>query len=154
MKKKIDQLTAEEWNNYTAEVAEKMAKNHPTRNTVTYSDYYHNDVDHLSKKYNDWIDTILKKYNQFRGLNDKVTLKDIEALEKIENKEDIKSFLVDDRFIDDKLNCAIVYINGIRAEFWYYETLGFLDYWKDSNTAFDNLKDAIKTYGQIWRDSQ
>ena len=50
--------------------------------------------------------------------------------------------------------CAIVYINGIRAEFWYYETLGFLDYWKDSNTAFDNLKDAIKTYGQIWRDSQ
>jgi len=67
-------------------------------------------------------------------------------------RKDIKTFLVDKVFEDDHLDCAIVYVNGILTELWHYDTLGFLDYWQESDKAFADLKEAIQSFVQGWKD--
>ena len=48
------------------------------------------------------------------------------------------------RFVDDSLPCAHVILNEVPMEFNWYECLGFLSYYKDSPSAFDDLMRAIR----------
>jgi Fe-S-cluster formation regulator IscX/YfhJ len=70
--------------------------------------------------------------------------KDIKPLTKIKNRSDIKSFKVVDEYEDDHQQCAECIINGIKIEFMWYDELGCLYYWKDSEKAFKDLKANIK----------
>tara|TARA_Y100000782_G_C10009295_1_gene192117 strand:- start:141 stop:404 length:264 start_codon:yes stop_codon:yes gene_type:complete len=71
----------------------------------------------------------------------------------IQNRSDIKSFEILERYEDDHLQCSLVLINGIKIGFNYYDELGFLDYYDESDRAFNNLKEAIKTSVDIFYDS-
>ena len=71
----------------------------------------------------------------------------------IQNRSDIKSFEILERYEDDHLQCSLVLINGIKIGFQYYDELGFLDYYDESDRAFNNLKEAIKTSVDIFYDS-
>ena len=71
----------------------------------------------------------------------------------IQNRSDIKSFKIIERYEDDHLQCSVVSINGIKIGFQYYDELGFLDYYDESDRAFNNLKEAIKTSIDIFYDS-
>ncbi len=75
-------------------------------------------------------------------------------LESLDSPSDIKSFEIIERFEDDHLQCAIVEINGISLEFMYFDELGFLEYWKDSKSAFENLTSAIETVKEIAEDNE
>ena len=48
------------------------------------------------------------------------------------------------RFVDDSLTCAHVILNEVPMEFNWYECLGFLSYYRDSPSAFDDLMRAIR----------
>jgi len=74
-------------------------------------------------------------------------------LSKIQKREDIKSFKIIEQLIDDNLQCAVVEINGIEIEFNYYDDLGFLTYYHDSDTAFNDLKESIKNSIEIHKDN-
>ena len=62
----------------------------------------------------------------------------------IKTREDITSLVVTDEYEDDHLQCADVTINGLDFQFMCYDNLGFLEYWNDSDKAFEVLKDAIR----------
>jgi hypothetical protein len=70
--------------------------------------------------------------------------KQIKKLLKIKNRSDIKSFEILDEYEDDHLPCAECKINGIEIAFMWYDNLGALYYWKDSDSAFNDLKTYIK----------
>ena len=98
--------------------------------------------------FNELINSILKeedfskedKLSALKSLKDHVDPKDIEKI------SDIKSFEVVSQYVDDRLNCAEVRINGELVEFMWYEDLGFLYYWDESPRAFKQLKDSIRYY--------
>lgn len=68
-------------------------------------------------------------------------LKQLFELGKIEGE--IKDVKVIDTYVDDSLLCAEVEINGIKIEFLYYDKLGFLDYWAESEKALNDLKSSL-----------
>ena len=76
---------------------------------------------------------------EFETLNN---LKQLFELGKPEGE--IKEVKVVDIYVDDSLLCAEVIINGISIEFLYYDKLGFLDYWSESEQALNDLKRSIK----------
>lgn len=77
---------------------------------------------------------------EFETLNN---LKQLFELGKPEGE--IKEVKVIDMYVDDSLLCAEVDINGISIEFLYYDSLGFLDYWSDSEQALNDLKRSIRS---------
>jgi hypothetical protein len=68
-------------------------------------------------------------------------LKQLFELGKTEGE--IKDVKVIDTYVDDSLLCAEVEINGISIEFLYYDKLGFLDYWSESEKALNDLKRSL-----------
>lgn len=68
-------------------------------------------------------------------------LKQLFELGKTEGE--IKEVKVIDTYVDDSLLCAEVEINGISIEFLYYDKLGFLDYWSESEKALNDLKRSL-----------
>lgn len=68
-------------------------------------------------------------------------LKQLFELGKTEGE--IKDVKVIDTYVDDSLLCAEVEINGIQIEFLYYDKLGFLDYWEESEKALNDLKRSL-----------
>jgi len=76
---------------------------------------------------------------EFETLNN---LKQLAELGKPEGE--IKEVEVVDIYVDDSLLCAEVIINGISISFLYYDKLGFLDYWSESEQALNDLKRSIK----------
>lgn len=68
----------------------------------------------------------------------------IKKLLKIKNRSDIKSFKILDEYEDDHLPCVECKINGVEIAFMWYDNLGALYYWKDSDSAFKDLKTYIK----------
>ncbi len=72
----------------------------------------------------------------------------LKKLTEINTAADIKSFEVRDEYEDDHQQCAEVTINGIDCEFMWYDNVGFIHYWDESNKAFDALKQAIMAFAQ------
>jgi hypothetical protein len=70
--------------------------------------------------------------------------KNLKPLLEIQNKADVKSFEILDTYEDDHLPCAECKINGIEIAFMWYDNLGALYYWKDSDSAFEDLKTYIR----------
>jgi hypothetical protein len=70
--------------------------------------------------------------------------KDIKPLLKIKKQSDIKSFSCYKEFDDDHQRCAYCKINDIKIEFWWYDDLACLYYWKDSKKAFKDLLSCIE----------
>jgi len=68
-------------------------------------------------------------------------LKQLFELGKTEGE--IKDVKVIDTYVDDSLLCAEVEVNGIKIEFLYYDKLGFLDYWTESEKALNDLKRSL-----------
>lgn len=65
------------------------------------------------------------------------------SLSDIKQQSDIKSFRVRSKWIEDDLHCAHISINGVGLDLWHYDSLGFLDYWRDSKKAFKRLLATI-----------
>ncbi len=70
--------------------------------------------------------------------------KDIETLMKIQTIADIKTVEVMEYFADDHQSYAIAKVNGAKFEFLWRDNLGFLEYWKDSAKAANDLVENIK----------
>ena len=66
---------------------------------------------------------------------------------------DIRKLQVKEAFIDDHLNCVVVSINDVLFEFFWYDSVGFIEYYKDSIEAFKDLKNAMLTSIRIEEDS-
>jgi len=62
----------------------------------------------------------------------------------IKTPEDIESFTVVTRYIDDDLECAECIINGIEIEFLWRGDLSFLDDWEEEEDSFERLIECIK----------
>lgn len=78
----------------------------------------------------------------------KINYSDLWSLFRINTREDIKSFEVRYEYEDDHQQCAEVTINGIDCEFMWFDSVGFIHYWEDSNKAFNTLKSGIMSYVQ------
>lgn len=76
----------------------------------------------------------------------------IKELLKIKERKDIKSLEMIHQYEDDHLQCCDCKINDIEISFNYYDDLGFLYYYEDSNEAFNDLLEAIKCSVQIEED--
>lgn len=74
------------------------------------------------------------------------TANDINILINIKTADDIKSVEVLDMYEDDHAMCAEVEINGAFVFFgWYADNgLAFLEYWKDSERARNELFDNVR----------
>lgn len=77
-----------------------------------------------------------------------INYSDLWSLFRINTREDIKSFEVRDEYEDDHQQCAEVTINGIDCEFMWYDSVGFIHYWEESNKAFNELQSGIVAYVQ------
>jgi len=72
-------------------------------------------------------------------------MNNIKQLLEIKKPSDIKSLEIVRTFEDDHLPCCDAKINGIEIEFYYYDDgFGFLKYYKESATAFEDLLGAIQ----------
>jgi hypothetical protein len=78
-----------------------------------------------------------------------INYSDLWSLFRINTREDIKSFQVRDEYEDDHQQCAEVTINGIDCEFLWFDSVGFIHYWGESNKAFNELRVAIASYVQL-----
>lgn len=68
----------------------------------------------------------------------------IKQLLQIKTIKDIASLIIIDRYEDDHQQCAEVEINGVKVEFLWYDELGFLDYYAESEKAAMKLLKAIR----------
>lgn len=66
-----------------------------------------------------------------------------DTLKAIKERADIKSLEILKEYEDDHQMCADVKINGIQVEFLWYDTLGFLEYWDESDRAFKKLVECL-----------
>ena len=71
------------------------------------------------------------------------TKQQLQSLKNIKVRSDIKSFKIVNIFEDDHCQCADVLINGIPLEFMWYDSVGFLEYWDESDRAFKLLLECI-----------
>lgn len=154
-KKNLKDLTLTEWEKYTSEVAQNQFEHFGreyNENEIPMKKYHHPELDNYlldesNDNINKWIDTIKTKYSELRLDTTKRKIdgfQTIEDLKKIKTPQDIKSFIILKRYEDDHLLCAIVFINGIKIEFLYYDELGFLKYWHDSPSAFNDLLKSLQ----------
>lgn len=79
------------------------------------------------------------------------TANDINILINIKTADDIKSVEVLDMYEDDHAMCAEVEINGAFVFFGWYDDngLAFLEYWKDSERARNELFEAVRHQTEV-----
>lgn len=68
-----------------------------------------------------------------------MTKSDINKLRQIKSRSDIHELTIGTIYEDDHQMCTECTINGIKVEFLWYDSLGFLEYWQESDKAFNNL---------------
>ena len=71
----------------------------------------------------------------------------------IETRSDVKSLEVLKIYEDDHLQCADVIINDVPVQFLWYDDIGFLEYWDESDRAFKALKDSLINMFEIELDA-
>lgn len=78
-----------------------------------------------------------------------MTQAQLDELLAIRTPADIRSFEMGEQFEDDHQLCADVEINGITVSFYWFDSLGFLEYLMESPSAFKKflicLPNAIMT---------
>jgi hypothetical protein len=67
----------------------------------------------------------------------------LQSLKNIKVRSDIRSLEILNIFEDDHCQCAEARINGIPLEFMWYDSIGFLEYWDESDRAFKLLLECI-----------
>lgn len=162
--KNLKDLTPAEWDQYTTEQAEAIYKEFPEcASGRMYMHFQHPNIESMfgiawdGPEREKWIHDVDTKYeNMKKEARVKLPKYDgfntVEDLNKIKTPEDIKSFVITYDGEDDHLQCANVRINGVEVSFDYYDDLGFLKYWVDSPTAFQDLLSAIETSIAVWED--
>ena len=90
----------------------------------------------------------VNKEIQYNNSMKEINYSDLKSLFNIQTPADIKSFEVRDEYEDDHQQCAEVTINGIDCEFMWYDSVGFIHYWEESNKAFNELRRAIAVFVQ------
>ena len=80
-------------------------------------------------------------------------IEQIKNLLSIVTPADITSFVVNDIYEDDHLQCVDVVINGTPLEFLWYDNVGFINYWNESKKAMNELVSAIYAAVQMQRAS-
>lgn len=164
MKKNLKDLTPDELEQYSSEIAQKIFKDHPfSSNDILNMDYQHPLIEPMfgilwdGPERNEWLTLCHEKYDALKAEARKLAPKfegfdDVGDLAKIKKPEDIKELVIEDQYEDDHLQCATVRINGVSVGFHYYDDLGFLKYWDDSPRALTDLLDAIKTSIAAWEE--
>jgi hypothetical protein len=76
-------------------------------------------------------------------------IEQIKNLLSIVTPADITSFVVNDIYEDDHLQCVDVVINGTPLEFLWYDNVGFINYWNESKKAMNELVGAIHAAVQM-----
>jgi len=92
--------------------------------------------------HNDMLNNDAERTDEWK----KAHVEKLKNLLKIQSPSDIVSFKITEEWEDDDLLCMSVEINGVPVDFLYFDTLGFVEYWRESPRAFKQLKQAIKNY--------